>query len=220
MNFEGLMALTNLASIDEDHRRKICDTKEMIPAIESCALEEHYMVRRAAVQLICNLCACEKYQNLFKLIDGQQSTCDRLKMLVLMCQEDDNETRAAAAGALATLTNFSSEIAVLVRNSCQSWKECLELAAFDHLADVRHRGLVLVLNLSHHCPETASELVNSQMKEIVIGQHKNLPTAWPVEDEENEITEFSSEQKKMLSSIAKDIVDVWVSHKLIEPNNI
>merc|ERR1719273_1353693 len=133
------MALTNLASIDEDHRRKICDTKEMIPAIESCALEEHFLVRRAAIQLICNLCSCPKYIKMFELIDGQQSTCDRLKMLVLMCQEDDNETRSAAAGGLATLTCYNPEHCKRIKEVAETWKLSVNIIALDQDPGIRQR---------------------------------------------------------------------------------
>ena len=106
MNFEALMALTNIASIDEGHRNKITTTPEMVYCIESLALEDHELIRRAAVQLICNLLMCQKYRDLYKESVEKDQTCDRLKLLILMCQEDDDETRSAAAGALATLTCY------------------------------------------------------------------------------------------------------------------
>ena len=106
MNFEALMALTNIASIDEGHRNKITTTPEMVYCIESLALEDHELIRRAAVQLICNLLMCQKYRDLYKESVEKGQTCDRLKLLILMCQEDDDETRSAAAGALATLTCY------------------------------------------------------------------------------------------------------------------
>ena len=78
MNFEALMALTNLASIDDGHRNKIVTTPEMIYCIESLALENHDMLRRAAVQLMCNLLMCQKYRDLFKEAKEEATSCDRL----------------------------------------------------------------------------------------------------------------------------------------------
>lgn len=100
------MALTNLASIDDGHRNKIVTTPEMVYCIESLALEQHDMLRRAAVQLMCNLLMCQKYRDLYRETREEATSCDRLKLLVLMCQEDDDETRSAAAGGLATLTSY------------------------------------------------------------------------------------------------------------------
>ena len=57
--FEALMALTNLASLDDHHRKRIIREK-MICDIESYALEEHEHLRRSACELLCNLCLSEE----------------------------------------------------------------------------------------------------------------------------------------------------------------
>ena len=80
MNCEALMALTNLASIDDGHRTKITTTPEMVYCIESLALEDHELIRRAAVQLICNLLMCQKYRDLYKEKREEETSCDRLKL--------------------------------------------------------------------------------------------------------------------------------------------
>ncbi len=57
--FECLMALTNLASIDDHHRRRII-REQMICDIESYMLEEHEHLRRSASELMCNMCLSEE----------------------------------------------------------------------------------------------------------------------------------------------------------------
>ncbi|XP_042328569.1 protein unc-45 homolog A isoform X2 [Sceloporus undulatus] len=53
-NFEGLMALTNLAGTSERLRQKIAKEKAM-PMIEGFMFEEHEMIRLAATECMCNL---------------------------------------------------------------------------------------------------------------------------------------------------------------------
>uniref|UniRef100_A0A452GZQ3 UNC-45/Cro1/She4 central domain-containing protein n=1 Tax=Gopherus agassizii TaxID=38772 RepID=A0A452GZQ3_9SAUR len=53
-NFEGLMALTNLAGISERLRQKILKEKA-VPMIEGYMFEEHELLRLAATECMCNM---------------------------------------------------------------------------------------------------------------------------------------------------------------------
>ncbi|NXJ41230.1 UN45A protein, partial [Ciconia maguari] len=53
-NFEGLMALTNLAGISERLRQKILKEKA-VPMIEGYMFEEHELIRLAATECMCNM---------------------------------------------------------------------------------------------------------------------------------------------------------------------
>jgi len=112
--FEALLALTNLASLDDHHRRRIIREK-MICEIESYALEEHEMLRRAASELICNLCLSEEFRKIMEM-EGH----DRIKLLTLLCAEEDALTRKAASGALAMLTNDNEIISKKIRGNVES----------------------------------------------------------------------------------------------------
>ena len=55
-NFEALMALGNLASLNESVRARIIKDGNTIQSIENYMFEDHSMIRRAAVQCFTNLC--------------------------------------------------------------------------------------------------------------------------------------------------------------------
>merc|ERR1712198_658158 len=55
-NFEALMALGNLAGMNEPTRKRILKESDFVTAIENYMFEDHQLIRRAAVQAFCNLC--------------------------------------------------------------------------------------------------------------------------------------------------------------------
>ena len=58
-NFESLMALVNLASLNESTRKRILKDSTCIQAIENFMFEEHELIRRAAVLCWTNLCVSD-----------------------------------------------------------------------------------------------------------------------------------------------------------------
>ncbi|CAE6459514.1 unnamed protein product [Rhizoctonia solani] len=109
--FEALMALTNIAGVDADGVLKPVGARR----IEELMLEEHKMVRRAAVELLCNLVGSEE---IWKRYTGEgeednqasKAVQSRLHVLMALSDVEDLPTRRAASGALAMLT--SSPLAV------------------------------------------------------------------------------------------------------------
>ncbi|KAJ8247254.1 hypothetical protein COCON_G00234210 [Conger conger] len=97
-NYEALMSLTNLAGLNDKLRVKILKEKAL-PDIENYMFEEHDQIRQAATECMCNLVVCKEVQERY-MEDGN----DKLKLLVLLCSEDDDKLQRAAAGALAMLT--------------------------------------------------------------------------------------------------------------------
>ncbi|KAL1761867.1 ARM repeat-containing protein [Schizophyllum commune] len=96
--FEALMALTNLASQSPDIATRVANSDGLLNKLEMLLLQDHVLVRRAAVELLCNLIAgsdavYERYQ-----------TKSRLHVLLALSDVEDLATRLASAGALATLT--------------------------------------------------------------------------------------------------------------------
>lgn len=110
--FEALMALTNLASIHPRVADRIVTTDEsrVIQQIESEMLNENTLVRRAAVELVCNLVGCDRGfcrysgDELEGTTPNKAASKTRLHTLLAMTDVTDAATRSAAAGALATLT--------------------------------------------------------------------------------------------------------------------
>lgn len=96
-NFEALMALTNIATIDDRHRERILKEKGF-SYLEHYMFEEHDDLRRAAVECVCNLAPCEK------ILEEYRGENDRVKLLVLYASEyDDPGLVRAASGAVAIL---------------------------------------------------------------------------------------------------------------------
>ncbi len=67
-NFEALMALTNLASISENVRKRILK-EDGFSHIEQYMFEEHPMLRRAATECMCNLVVQEEVKKLLIIIN-------------------------------------------------------------------------------------------------------------------------------------------------------
>ena len=62
-NYEALMGLTNLASMNDTVRKRIVKEKG-IPLVENYMFEEHEQLRQAAVECMCNLVMCEEVSHL------------------------------------------------------------------------------------------------------------------------------------------------------------
>ncbi|XP_057572983.1 protein unc-45 homolog B isoform X2 [Hippopotamus amphibius kiboko] len=97
-NYEALLGLTNLSGRSEKLRQKIFKEKAL-PDIENYMFENHDQLRQAATECMCNMVVNKEVQERF-LADGN----DRLKLVVLLCGEEDDKVQNAAAGALAMLT--------------------------------------------------------------------------------------------------------------------
>jgi hypothetical protein len=113
--FESMMALTNLSSYSAETAARIAQTPNLMNQVELLLLEEHALVRRAAMELLCNLIAGS--DEVFERYGGEtnsSSTKSRLQVVLALCDVDDLPTRLAASGALATLTAAPSACKALV----------------------------------------------------------------------------------------------------------
>nr|CAB3267510.1 protein unc-45 homolog B-like [Phallusia mammillata] len=166
-NFEALMALTNLAGMDDTHRRRIIREK-MLSEVESYMLEDHEYLRRSGTELFCNLCMCQEMVEIM-----EQESHERVKIFVLLCSEDDEATRKAAAGGLAMLTAKSEKICRKIRETSKSWLENLSIVSLDENLEIQHRGLVIVYNIVSNCKFSAEDIVASNILEILIVMSKD-----------------------------------------------
>lgn len=140
--FESLMALTNLASTDDETRNAI--VRQAWPDIEEQLLSSNAMVTKAAVELICNLVQCVEAMALYA--DGTAKAKDRLNILLALADAEDEGTRSGAGGALATLTGIEEVVnAILDRQG--GTKNILNLCADTSSEELRHRGAFVVYNL-------------------------------------------------------------------------
>lgn len=103
--FEGTMALTNIASYSTDLATRIAKADGLINKVELLLLEDHVLVQRASMELICNLIAGS--DEIFERYGGGDtvgSGMSKLQVVLALSDVDDLPTRLAASGALATLT--------------------------------------------------------------------------------------------------------------------
>ncbi|KAH0563260.1 hypothetical protein GP486_002171 [Trichoglossum hirsutum] len=139
--FESLLALTNLASTDNDTRDLII--RVGWPRIEELLLANNSLIRRAAVELVCNLVASPT--GVAKFADGTKQAGNRLHILLALADVEDYETRRAAGGALAMLLEWDAAVRALLERD-RGVTILLELCR-EEKDELRHRGVVCVRNV-------------------------------------------------------------------------
>ncbi|XP_059499931.1 protein unc-45 homolog B [Stegostoma tigrinum] len=160
-NYEALMGLTNISAKSEKLRQKIIKEKAL-PEIECYMFEEHDQIRQAATECMCNMVVCKDVQERF-VAEGN----DRMKLLVLLCGEDDEKVQLAAAGAVAMLTASRKELCHKLTRVTVQWLEILQRICMHDNVEIQHRGLVIVFNLMEADKEIAKKLIESEMLEIL-----------------------------------------------------
>ncbi|KAK3293237.1 myosin-binding striated muscle assembly central-domain-containing protein [Chaetomium fimeti] len=144
--FESLLALTNLASTDDDSdttRRAIVRTAW--DDVEEQLFSTNARVSTAAAELVCNLVQSpEEAIGLFG--DGSSKAATRVKVMLALADADDVKTRSAAGGALASLTAFG-EVVRAVLEQPRGAGIVLGLCRDGDDEGLRHRGAVVVHNM-------------------------------------------------------------------------
>uniref|UniRef100_A0ABI7YG88 Protein unc-45 homolog B n=1 Tax=Felis catus TaxID=9685 RepID=A0ABI7YG88_FELCA len=168
-NYEALLGLTNLSGRSDRLRQKIFKEKAL-PDIENYMFENHDQLRQAATECMCNMVLNKEVQERF-LADGN----DRLKLVVLLCGEDDEKVQNAAAGALAMLTAAHKKLCLKMTQVTTQWLEILQRLCLHDRLSVQHRGLVIAYNLLAADAELAKKLVESELLEILTVVGKQEP---------------------------------------------
>ncbi|CAK7205668.1 SWI5-dependent HO expression protein 4 [Sporothrix eucalyptigena] len=140
--FEALMALTNLASTDDDTRGGIL--RVAWPDVEEQILSNNVRVTRAAVELVCNL--VQAPEGILMYADGSPAARNRLNIMVALADAEDEGTRNAAGGALASLLAYEGVVdGVLSRE--RGVQIILGLCGASESEDLRHRGAVSIYSM-------------------------------------------------------------------------
>ncbi|KAF5399884.1 Tetratricopeptide repeat protein [Paragonimus heterotremus] len=190
-NFEGLLALTNLASLDDRHRHRIM-AERGVPLIDHHMFEEHPMLRRAAVECVANMAQFHAFvvacggrlplddRDLGSKLPYLASSTERVKLLVLYCCEfDDLGLVRAAVGALATMS-YDPGIISRITN-CSSWFETLQTLAGHDVSSIQHRAAHLLRNMILHGERSFCEYIcGSNMLEVIMSLSQ-LPDLSPDE---------------------------------------
>ena len=139
--FEGLLALTNLASTDDSARDAIL--RLSWSHVEDLMLSHNEMVRRGAVELLCNLTASPSC--VAKYADGSKQASNRLHVLLALADVEDFATRRAAGGALAQLTEWDKAASAVIDRE-RGVKVLLSLCE-EESPELQHRGIVCIYNI-------------------------------------------------------------------------
>jgi hypothetical protein len=190
-NFEALMALCNLAGLNNNVRKKILK-EEGFQKIEVYMFEDHDMLRRASVQVINNLLMCE---DAIKFFEGDN---DRVKYLIILCQEEDTDTSLAAAGALAMLTSMTKIACNKIFDS-NNWLESIKFLLANPNQNLQHRGAVIVLNMINCDKEVATRLIETDIMELLIA-----------------IARSKLIENQIVKKLAVDALEVAAKWKLVE----
>ncbi|NXG68642.1 UN45B protein, partial [Baryphthengus martii] len=194
-NYEALLALTNFSGRSDKLRMKIIKEKAL-PDIENYMFENHDQLRQAATECMCNLVVNKEVQERF-VADGN----DRLKLVVLLCGEDDEKVQVAAAGALAMLTAAQKKLCSKMTEVTTQWLEILQRLCLHDNMKVQHRGLVITFNLISADKELAKKLVETELLEILtyIGKQEDDP------------------EKQHVINAARDCLTKCLDYGLIKP---
>ena len=159
MQFEGLMALTNLASMNNDVRRRILK-EGGVSYMESLMFEEHEMIRRAATEALCNMINLEEVAARFHRSDD----IERVKLWTLFSGEEDERLAIAASGGLCLLSQDPKicEQIMAVKSVMDILKELVTSAS----EELQFRGVYIVANLVESSKETAVKIMESELLEV------------------------------------------------------
>lgn len=159
-NFEALMALCNLAGMNDTTRNRILK-EGGLSKIEHYLYEDHLMLNRAAVQCICNLVQSED------VIKSYEGSNDKTKYLYILCQEEDEDTVMAASGALCVLTSVSK---VCCRRllDVTNWIETLRCLLANPNIEIQYRGTYMLYNIVNGDNDIAAKIFETDVMEILM----------------------------------------------------
>lgn len=109
--FEALLALTNLASMEDSAPREL-QIRNAWTKLEELLFSSNTLVQRASVELVCNLVASPS--GVAKFADGSPDAKRRMQILLALADVEDLATRRAAGGALAMLTEWDAAVTAVL----------------------------------------------------------------------------------------------------------
>ncbi|KAK9460255.1 armadillo-type protein [Lipomyces oligophaga] len=141
--FEALLALTNLASMGNENISKLIAQRGW-SQVETLMLSNNSMVQRASVELVCNLSGSPEVAAKYLDPDDKDQK-NRLRILIALADVEDLATRCAAAGTLATLSEWTPASEILLEDE-RNLRAILRIL-HDEDSGVIFRGAVCIRNL-------------------------------------------------------------------------
>ncbi|KAK3906105.1 hypothetical protein C8A05DRAFT_41044 [Staphylotrichum tortipilum] len=150
--FEALLALTNLASTTDETRAAI--VRAAWDDVEEQLFSSNTRVATAAAELVCNIVQNpEEAHALFG--DGSPKAATRIKIMLALADAEDEKTRSAAGGALASLVGLGGVVKGVL-DQPNGVRTVLGMCR-DDSEGLRHRGAVVVGTMVSHEGEVGKE---------------------------------------------------------------
>jgi hypothetical protein len=140
--FEALLALTNLASMDDSSAREL-QIRTAFDKVEDLLFSPNVLIQRATVELVCNLMISPS--GVAKFADGSKDAKRRMQILLALADVDDVATRRAAGGALAMLTEWDAATSAVLDK--ERGLQVILTMCGDESDELKHRGLVCLSNI-------------------------------------------------------------------------
>uniref|UniRef100_A0A914HYB2 Metalloendopeptidase n=1 Tax=Globodera rostochiensis TaxID=31243 RepID=A0A914HYB2_GLORO len=162
-NYDALLTLTNLASVNDSVRKRIVKEKSLqkIEEFWFDGCNEH--LRAAAAELLLNLLYCEEYFNAVI-----KAGTDRAKVWVLYCAEGEDRLKLASSAGFALLSEDPTFCERILKE-LNSWEEFLMELAMSENHEVQRRCLIGVANIVEIGDErVASQIIASSIFRVLV----------------------------------------------------
>lgn len=159
LQFEALMALTNIASVSDATKQRIVSEPQGLATLQYLQFSEHELVRRAATEAICNLLPNEE------VVDKVFLNDEKLRLWLAFAsveeEEEDFETARAAGGALAMVSQVPQVSWLLMKHGgLQTFTRVIEVSKHDeslHRAFFAMENMLAALSSSADDAEKAAD---------------------------------------------------------------
>jgi len=196
-NFEALMALTNLASINTTIRKRMLK-EHVFGKVDYYIYEEHPMLKRAALECMCNLMMEKETLRYF------QGNNDRVKYFMLTaadCMDDDADMSiiAATTGGLAMIS-YDPEVAKKIVSETNQWYDILQSLAIHPAVQIQHRGMHILMNIMTADKDICQQIVESPLFEVLLAFSK-----------------FDDPERASVKTTANRCLEIATEWELIQP---
>ncbi|KAK6061899.1 hypothetical protein COOONC_00437, partial [Cooperia oncophora] len=161
-NYDALLTLTNLASMNDSVRRRILKERAVPKIEEFWFMTDHEHLRCAAAELLLNLLFLDEF---FK--DTVKPGTDKLKLWVLYAAEENERLARAASAALAILTE-DVDANRRIFKEIKSWPEVFKEIAMHEDPETQKQGLLGIANIMESDEKLCSEIVASEIFRVLV----------------------------------------------------
>ncbi|XP_071574003.1 protein unc-45 homolog B-like [Temnothorax nylanderi] len=156
-NYSTLLVLCDLAKVNDNMREHI-SKEEVFQKIEAY---ENDVLKFGSLTLITELLS-----NREVAIQYFKQDNSRIKYLMLLCKDENQNVSRSAASALAWLTAANEEACKKVFNS-NTWLESLRFLLINSDCDIRERGIIIVINMIRSTTDVAAKLMETDLMELL-----------------------------------------------------